>query len=1482
MTTIFISASGIDLKDHVAAVKDALEDAGFQVAMADFSGQSETPRQASLREVEGADWFVGVYARRCGYIPEGEELSITEQEYHHARLTNKPVFAFIVDDANSDLSPGPGEEGDSAEARTKRKKQGEFLARIRTAHVRETLTDAADLRSKVLASLSRYEKRQTIQEPPVNTLRIRLEENRVRLFHNDLPLATSASVWDVACQHLLEDCQKATRPAEGAKNARAQRAGVAEAAAAGMGALISGVLFEGDAAKSAEELLSAWRKKGERGQVALEIVGGEWERRPLETITAPGSQRPLALTRQADLFRIPDKASDVDCPDIDGPLKILMVVAAPWTEDAGTAPDHELELGKVMDIVERLPDFARLDRRPIVHILDQGSLGAICEAFRINRYHVLHISAHGRPGALSLETEDGGVDEVAADDFAARFPAGREPVLTVLGARRPGSMGELAGFAGRLVHHGFAYAAAMRTAVSDRYATQFAEVLYCLLAYNDRPVIEAAFTDALIQLEDDRVQQNKKLPLERQIPPEWMAPALYKSGIRRHVVYDPRPERRRREMETPTETFDPRAVHRKAGGFVGRREELMTLKRRVLAEPGGAALVVGMGGVGKSTLAARAIGDQIKKGALFTLTAVVGRISLVDLLQEFGCRGRELDHLLHDFFHNRLPAKGPETVFLFDNFEENLAAADIEAPIPADADQLPALDDKDTARFLADLICAGKTRVLITSRYPFKLPDNQHEALTRIDLNTLSIAETRKLMSRLKGFDLLDNQQRAQVVSYIGGHPLTLELLDAIQREGRFTYPDVHRRLLKKLPEDALDRLNRSEALSDAPREAVFLAARDCFVDLLLEGLELPEKELLFLFSVFAEPRPMATLQWLVERRELTVETDAAADKLIRLSLLAPAGDRYTVHRWTAACLEEVMGQNRWRLANRLAGDHYNESEKISINDGMAAWRHYLEGNDPGSAHQAAVGLEARLNARGHWALCRIICKTMLEATRENPLMRAAWLYAAGALDQNQGDHEEALDRYGQALEIFEKQGARNGMAKIYLQIGMIRRDKGDHEGAFDQCRQSLEIYKKLGDQSGMAMTCRQISNLRRLQGDYDEALTQCKQSLEIFETLGDENNMASTCRRMGVIRQEQGDYKAALANYRQSLEISKKPGDQGGMAKTYARIGNLLTIQGDDEGALVAYRQSLKIFKNLGDQSGMAYSCRGMGVIHQARGDHEDAFARFRQALEIFEKLGARSGMAKIYHGMGDLYCLQSDYKGAIAQYRQSLEIFEELGDQGGMAATYQQMGKILQNQDDYEGTLAQYRQSLGIYEELDDRKGMANSCHRMGMILQEQGDYAGALAQHGQSLEIFKDLGDQIGMARSHHEMGNVRYHKGDYNRALARYSQSLEINEKLDDRSGMASSFGRMGLLMQKLGKEQEAFGYFFQAFFIFSGLQAPAASQVARDLCDTARRNPDQWRGWLSELAPDEGSREQVEQLILTRTSRSHEGPVIGDR
>jgi len=149
-TSVFISSTSRDLRNHRSAVAEALRRAGFQaIDMADFGARPEGATTACLEEVAEADLFVGIYAWRYGFIPEGAEISITEQEFVEAERLKKPRFCFIIDEQcdwpEEDVEKGIG-------ARLLR----DFKARLDATLVRDTFTTPDDLATKVLASLQRW------------------------------------------------------------------------------------------------------------------------------------------------------------------------------------------------------------------------------------------------------------------------------------------------------------------------------------------------------------------------------------------------------------------------------------------------------------------------------------------------------------------------------------------------------------------------------------------------------------------------------------------------------------------------------------------------------------------------------------------------------------------------------------------------------------------------------------------------------------------------------------------------------------------------------------------------------------------------------------------------------------------------------------------------------------------------------------------------------------------------------------------------------------------------------------------------------------------------------------------------------------------------------------------------------------------------------------------------------------------------------
>jgi hypothetical protein len=153
-TSVFISSTSRDLLKHRAAVSKSLLQAGFHpIDMADFMARPEGATSACLKEVAEADLFVGIYAWRYGYIPDGAEVSITEQEFLEAEKLKKPCFVFMVDEAYD--WPAEFKEGGLASRLLR-----EFKARLDTKLVRTTFTTPEELALKVLASLQRYEREQ--------------------------------------------------------------------------------------------------------------------------------------------------------------------------------------------------------------------------------------------------------------------------------------------------------------------------------------------------------------------------------------------------------------------------------------------------------------------------------------------------------------------------------------------------------------------------------------------------------------------------------------------------------------------------------------------------------------------------------------------------------------------------------------------------------------------------------------------------------------------------------------------------------------------------------------------------------------------------------------------------------------------------------------------------------------------------------------------------------------------------------------------------------------------------------------------------------------------------------------------------------------------------------------------------------------------------------------------------------------------------
>lgn len=153
--TVMISSTARDLPAHRKEVMDACLRQGMHpVMMEHLPASGDEAIGASLKLVDEADVYLGVFAHRYGYVPDGHEISVTEMEYIRAFERGIPRLIFVMGEDH------PIKAKDiEVEAAAQLKA---FKARVQAENIVNFFDSPADLRAKAIDSLSK------LREPKPN------------------------------------------------------------------------------------------------------------------------------------------------------------------------------------------------------------------------------------------------------------------------------------------------------------------------------------------------------------------------------------------------------------------------------------------------------------------------------------------------------------------------------------------------------------------------------------------------------------------------------------------------------------------------------------------------------------------------------------------------------------------------------------------------------------------------------------------------------------------------------------------------------------------------------------------------------------------------------------------------------------------------------------------------------------------------------------------------------------------------------------------------------------------------------------------------------------------------------------------------------------------------------------------------------------------------------------------------------------------
>lgn len=219
------------------------------------------------------------------------------------------------------------------------------------------------------------------------------------------------------------------------------------------------------------------------------------------------------------------------------------------------------------------------------------------------------------------------------------------------------------------------------------------------------------------------------------------------------------------------------------------------------------------------------------------------------------------------------------------------------------------------------------------------------------------------------------------------------------------------------------------------------------------------------------------------------------------------------------------------------------------------------------------------------------------------------------------------------ARALGDRQAEARMLNNLGIAYGMQRSEQS--VTCFEQV---LALQRELGDVVGEGRAANNVAKAYLDLGRFAEALAATEQSLEIQRRVGNRYSEGVALSIQGWACRELGHYLPAAEHLREALAIFRELGDPMVEADSLSDLGEVYLNLGQLADALGCLREALVTWQAIGNQEGEAATLLRLGLALRQAGDAAQAQATLAQALARFETLGDQAQAARVRAELGQV----------------------------------------------------------------------------------------------------------------------------------------------------------------------------------------------------------------------------------------------------
>ena len=440
------------------------------------------------------------------------------------------------------------------------------------------------------------------------------------------------------------------------------------------------------------------------------------------------------------------------------------------------------------------------------------------------------------------------------------------------------------------------------------------------------------------------------------------------------------------------------------------------------------------------------------------------------------------------------------------------------------------------------------------------------------------------------------------------------------------------------------------------------------------EQLNEAQRRLLLAFSVYREPAPIEAAHIVMDADNTASKSSwhNALDVLLNQRLLSATGDgSYQLHalvtNYAHSHFDESDEQQNSRLKSEVharAASYYEQQvalrcppreKRRKISHVLPLIEEIWQLCQADRRAEAFTlmeheGLFATLKRTGGNAILLELYQQLApEKWQPTPVQRARMADTLGVVYRMLGRLDKAREQLELSLELYHDQARRGGEARVLNDLGRVYADMGNREKAQNEYHAALQISQEQGDPQGIGVAFNNLGFVYTALGQGKQAQDYYEQALAIFRELGDKTGEAATLNNLGRVYEDLGQLEQGQEYYQRALEIFRGEGDRRGEAWSLNNLGKACRKLGAYEQALNYLQQALAIRREI-DRKGEGRTFRNTGTVYEVMGQAVTALDYYRQALAIAQEVEDHEGQGKTLRNLGKLYLDMQRYEIALA----------------------------------------------------------------------------------------------------------------------------------------------------------------------------------------------------------------------------------------